>query len=65
MEYLTADNWSELFDRFPGLECAMLSMAHRNELEVLKRNNAAGRLNDWERRRLDELRALILPGMDY
>ena len=65
MEYLTADNWKELFDRFPGLEGAMLSMAHKNELEALERRHGQGLLNEWERRRLDELRALLWPGMDY
>lgn len=65
MEYLTADNWEELFARFTGLQGAMLAMAHKNELALLERGHAAARLNEWERRRLDELRALFWPAMEY
>lgn len=65
LKNITPENWKELFVRFPGLEGAMLSMAHKNELEALERGHAAARLNEWERRRLDELRALLWPAMEY
>ena len=65
MKHLTADNWKELFARFDGLEGAMLAMAHKNELQALERGHAAARLNEWERARLTELRALLWPGMDH
>lgn len=65
MKYLTADNWQELFTRFPGLEGAMLAMEHNNELQALIHGHNHGRLNEWERARLDELRALLWPSMEY
>lgn len=65
MKYLTAENWNELFTRFPGLEGAMLAMEHKNELGALERGHATARLNEWERKRLDELRAIMWPAMEY
>ena len=58
MKHLTAENWKELFARFDGLEGAMLAMEHKNELQALIRGHNHGRLNEWERARLEELRAL-------
>ena len=65
LQNLTPENWKELFVRFPSLEGAMLAMAHKNELDCLIRGHSRGRLNEWERKRLDELRALLWPALDY
>ena len=65
MEHLTADNWTELFERFPGLDGAMRTMAHRNELYSLAKRYGLGLLTEWERRRYDELRLMRWPGLDY
>ena len=59
LQNITPENWKELFARFPGLECAMLAIAHKNEFEALRRGHNYGRLNEWERARFDELRALV------
>ena len=65
LQNITPENWKELYFRFPGLEGAMRAMAHKNELVALERGHAAARLNEWERARLDELRSLLWPAMEY
>lgn len=65
LQNITPENWKELFARFPGLEGAMLAMAHKNELDLLMHGHNYGRLNEWERKRLDELRALLWAARDY
>lgn len=57
--YISAENWQSLFTRFPGLDAAMATYENRNELRTLERLIESVGLNDWESRRLTELRILI------
>lgn len=64
-DYLTEENWKELYRKYPGLEGSMATLSNANELTFLKHELAHDNLypgrKAWVIKRIEELEQVVKP----
>ena len=63
--FVQGEDWAEFARRFPSAESFLIGRSLLGQLRYLRRESAAGRANDWQRNRLEELEAFALSCPDF